>query len=75
MQSIKRFLTPPIFPDDQDKTHQAFILHVIVWGLILVPVPYVLYTLLANSANASRALVQAGFGEAVNIFLLFLLRR
>jgi len=69
-----RILKSPTFEDEQ-KTYQAYLLNLIIWGLILVPIPYVIYTLIATPQNAVRALTQGGFGEAINIFLLFLLWR
>ena len=69
-----RFLHPPTFDDDQ-LDHQAYLLNVIVLGLIIVPLPYVAYTLFFSPQGAGRALAQAGVSEAINLFLLFLLRR
>ena len=69
---LKKILAPPVFDEDA-KTHQAYLLHIILWGLIFVPVPYVLYTLIMDPGDSVRALIQTGFGEAVNIFLLYLL--
>jgi PAS domain S-box-containing protein len=74
MRRLRSWLTPPVFQDEQ-KTYRAFMLHVILWALILVPVPYALYFVVREPANASRALAQAVFGETVNVFLLILLRR
>ncbi|MBI5964122.1 MAG: PAS domain S-box protein [Chloroflexi bacterium] len=71
---LKKIFTPPIFDEDA-KTHQAYLLHIILWGLIFVPVPYVLYTLIMNPEDSARALLQGGSGEVVNIFLLYLLYR
>ncbi len=65
---------PPVF-DDESKTHQAYLLHIILWGLIVAPIPYVLYTVFAEPENLTRVLAQALFGESVNFFLLLLLRR
>ncbi len=50
-------------------------LNIILWSLICVPIPFVIYTLLLNPENTNRTLLQAAFGEAVNIFLLFMLHR
>ncbi|MBI5352629.1 MAG: PAS domain S-box protein [Chloroflexi bacterium] len=50
-------------------------LHAILWGLVLVPVPYVLYVALETPEDLSRALIQGGVGEAINFFLLYLLYR
>src|SRR5450432_817803 len=67
------WLRPPAFADEA-KTHEAFLLHVIVWSLVLVPPPYVLFTLLRTPQFSGRALVQGAVGEAINGVLLLLLR-
>jgi two-component system, LuxR family, sensor kinase FixL len=71
---MRQWLTPPVF-EDEEKTQRAFMLHVMLWALIFVPVPYVLYVLIQIPANIGRALAQAIFSETVNLFLLFLLKR
>ncbi len=71
---LNRAFTPPMF-DDESKTRQAYLLNIILWGLIVVPIPYTLYIAFAEPYNLSRALAQTLFGESVNFFLLFLLRR
>lgn len=67
-------LRPPIFEDGQ-KNHQAYLLNVILWGLILMPLPYVLSVVIFRPEAAPRALIQGGVGEAINLLLLFLLHR
>jgi PAS domain S-box-containing protein len=74
MIELKRLFSPPIF-EDEVKTRQANLLNIILWGLILIPIPYVLFQWIATPENARRALFQAGFGEIVNLILLFLLHR
>lgn len=74
LNSIGNFFKPPVF-EDEHKSHQAYLLNIILWGLIIVPVPYVLYTLIFSPDNTARALAQGGIGEAINLFLLILLRR
>lgn len=71
---IKDIFTPPVF-EDESKTQQAYLLHMIVWGLVIVPIPYVLFTIFAEPEELLRVLAQALFGEGVNFFLLLLLRR
>jgi PAS domain S-box-containing protein len=68
------WLRAPVFADEA-KTHEAFLLNVIVWSMVLVPPPYVLFTLLDTPQFSGRALVQAAFGEAINLVLLVLLRK
>ena len=48
MTFFKKLFSAPTF-DDEIKTQQAYMLHMILWTLILVPIPFVIYTLLANS--------------------------
>lgn len=74
MNLLKRALKPPEF-EDEFKAQQAFMLHIILWTLVLVPIPYLTYTLLFNPAASARALTQTLFGETVNVLLLFLLRK
>ncbi|MBN8654517.1 MAG: PAS domain S-box protein [Anaerolineae bacterium] len=74
MKFIQKVIQPPVF-DDEEKTHQAYLLNIILWALIVVPLPYLLYILFAQPEMAARAWVQTIVGETVNIFLLFLLRR
>src|SRR5450755_567449 len=68
------WLRAPVFADEA-KTHEAFLLNVIVWSMVLVPPPYVLFTLLDTPQFSGRALVQGAFGEAINLALLVLLRK
>ena len=71
---LKKIFTPPVFEEDT-KTHQAYLLHMILWTLVFVPVPYVLYVTLKTPEASARAWIQAGVGEAVNVFLFYLLYR
>jgi two-component system, cell cycle sensor histidine kinase and response regulator CckA len=66
-------LRPPRF-DDEEKTRQAFLLNVILWALIIVPIPFLFYSLFFSPQTWGRALAQVLFAEAVNVFLLVLLR-
>ena len=74
MKLIRDFLKPPVF-DDEQKTHQAYLLNIIIWGLIAIPIPYVIYAQIFLSGTSTRALTQSIIGEAINIFLLILLKR
>ncbi len=74
MTFFKKIFTAPTF-DDENKTQQAYMLHIILWTLVCVPIPFVIYTLLATPENTNRTLLQTVFGEVVNIFLLFILSR
>jgi PAS domain S-box-containing protein len=74
MTFFKKLFTAPIF-DDEIKTQQAYMLYIILWVLVCVPIPFVIYTLLQTPESLNRTLLQAGFGETVNVFLLFILSR
>jgi len=74
MSYLKKLFTAPTF-EDEIKTQQAYMLHVILWTLICVPIPFVIYALFQTPENIIRAVIQAGFGETVNIILLIMLRR
>ncbi len=71
---LKKLLSPPQFKNEED-THQAFLLHMILWGLILVPIPYVLYFIIFAPQYSMRAILQSVVGEVINITLLVLLKR
>jgi PAS domain S-box-containing protein len=74
MTALRKFFAPPVF-ESELKTRKAHLLYVIVWGLILVPIPYLLYHLIASPAYVTRALIQTVFGETINLILLYLVRR
>ncbi len=71
---LKRLLTPPAFKDEKDN-HSAYLLHVILWVLIFVPIPYVLYTFFFLPEHITRAVLQSSTSEVINIFLLVVLHR
>jgi PAS domain S-box-containing protein len=71
---FRKILTPPVF-EDEEKNHGAFLLHVILLGLIIAPIPYLIYTVFSLPEVATRALTQGAVSEAINIFLFVLLRR
>lgn len=72
--TFQRWLIPPVF-EDEAKTHQARILHIIVWTLVCVPIPYLIYSFFKTPEQMGRVWAQAIFGEAANILILFFLRR
>jgi PAS domain S-box-containing protein len=74
MNLLYRVLKPPEF-ENEFKSQQAYMLHVILWTLVLVPLPYLAYTLMFNRADLARALLQTFFGESANIVLLILLHK
>jgi len=63
LESIKRFLAPPLFPDDEARTRQAYLLNIILWGLIFVAL-----------ASIPLTPAEASFGLVANIILLILLK-
>lgn len=75
MKFIRKIIQPPVFEKDEEKTNQAYLLNILLWALILAPLPYVVYVFIALPELSLRALIQAGFGETVNIVLLVLMRR
>src|SRR5215208_3476205 len=74
MTFLKRIMTAPVF-EDEIKTQQAYMLHMILWTLICVPIPFVIYTLIINPQQTARTLTQVLFTETVSLLLLALLRR
>ena len=74
MRRVKSWLTPPVF-EDEVKTQQAYLLHVILWTLICVPLVYLIFIFAKGTDDPKRALAQSAFGEIANGFLLVMLRR
>jgi PAS domain S-box-containing protein len=74
MSFLRTLLKPPVF-EDESKTQQAYMLNIILWTLVLVPLPFAVYTLLFAQENTARAIVQIAFGESANIILIILLKR
>ncbi|HSG43038.1 MAG TPA: GAF domain-containing protein, partial [Anaerolineales bacterium] len=70
---FKRILTPPVF-DDEIKTQQAYMLHIILWTLVCVPIPYFIYSLFATPDNLARPIAQTVFGIVSNILLIIVMR-
>ena len=71
---LRPLLTSPVF-DDETKTHRAFLLHIILWALMVVPIPYAIFSSITAPQDSVEILVQSGVGEAVNVLLLYVLRR
>ena len=74
MSSFRKIFTPPVF-DDEAKTQQAYMLNIILWTLVFVPVPYIIYSLIATPEDMTRAFIQSAFGIVLNIILLIVMRR
>ncbi|CAG1007324.1 two-component system, OmpR family, sensor histidine kinase VicK [Anaerolineales bacterium] len=74
MSLVRRIFAPPVF-EDEETTHKAYFLNIIVWVLIFFPPIYFLYVLIKVPADASRALIQAGFAEVINGSILYFIHR
>ena len=74
LNAFRKFFAPPVFEDEQ-KTHQAYLLNIILWGLVAVPIPYMAFALFFMPPLAERALPQGFAIEAMNFFMLALLKR
>ena len=58
---FKKILTPPVF-EDEVKTQQAYMLHIILWTLVIIPIPYLIFSIFVTSDNMARVYIQVGFG-------------
>lgn len=74
MEFLKYLLTAPTF-SDEEKTHQAYLLHVILLTLIIFPVPFILYVLIQGPEEADKALAYLIIAELIHITLFTMLRR
>ena len=74
MYWLESLLTPPVF-EDEEKTHQAYLLHVILLTLISIPLPFIIYLLIKRPEEAGRALTIIVASEIINITLFVLLKR
>lgn len=71
---LKNFFAPPVFKDEE-KTNQASILNSILWVLVFVPLPYLIYAFTMDQEIISRAIIQTLIGETFNVILLIMLRQ
>jgi hypothetical protein len=71
---LQELLSPPVF-DDEEKTHQAYLLHVILLALIAIPIPFVAFLLIRRPEEANRGLTLISASEIIHIFLFMMLRR
>jgi signal transduction histidine kinase/CheY-like chemotaxis protein len=78
LEWVKAILRPPSFPDEE-RTQQAFLLHVILWTLVMVPLPYVAWALAAareiGPEHEAKVLLEGAVGEAITIALMIVMRR
>lgn len=74
MTTPRGLFTLPVL-ENEIQTRKARLLYIIVWGLILLVIPYTFYHFIAIPENTTRALIQAGFSEVICVSLLLLLKR
>jgi len=70
----KGIFSPPTF-DDEETTRKAYFLNIIAWTLFSIPPIYFSYILIKVPTETVRALMQGGFAEIVNIYILYLIRQ
>jgi PAS domain S-box-containing protein len=71
---LKRIFSAPRF-EEEEKTHRAYLLNVLLWASILMPIPYCLYVIIYIPQSIQRALPHVFVAELINFALLFLLHR
>jgi len=74
MKQVKNWLTSPVFEDELE-TEQAYFLHIIVWTLVCVPIPFLLYSFFQTPENFIYASTQVGFIEIINVITLIMFHR
>jgi signal transduction histidine kinase len=73
MRRWRELLTAPVFADES-LTRQAFTLHVVLWALVALPLPYVALSAIVRPEQLRQAVIEATAAQAVNLALLWLLR-
>src|SRR5688572_11073314 len=71
---LKRIFSAPLF-EEEEKTHRAYLLNVLLWASILMPIPYCLYVIIFIPQSIPRTLSHVLVAGAINFTLLHLLRR
>ncbi len=71
---LKRVFSAPLF-EDEGKSHQAYLLNMLLWATILMPIPYCLYIIIYVPQSIPRALPPVIVAEIINFTLLYLLYR
>jgi PAS domain S-box-containing protein len=71
---LKRIFSAPLF-EEEEKTHRAYLLNVLLWASILMPIPYCLYITIYIPQSIPRALLHVMIAEIINFTLLFFLHR
>jgi PAS domain S-box-containing protein len=72
---FKKILTPPpVFKNELD-THQAYLLNIILWGLIFVAILFIVFVPALERGNAIRVGIIIITVITLNSFLLYMMRR
>jgi PAS domain S-box-containing protein len=74
MNYSKKIFALPAYKDEAE-IRRAYLLRNIIWVMIFIPIPLVLYKATLASGDMVRVLTQAAIGESVNFILLFMLYR
>jgi len=72
-KTLYRFLAPPVFPEDEDKTRSAAILNVIGWSTLLIVLVILLLRIIqgqdVNQVEVNSALITVSVAVLLMIFL------
>lgn len=71
---FKKILKPPVFDNDFD-THQAYLLNMILWGLIFLALLFSIFIPALEPKVATRVFVEIIIVVTLNAFLLYIMRR
>lgn len=73
MTFLKKLFSSPVF-EDEEKTHQAYLLHTILLALIALPIPYAVFILTQMPEESNRALIFILIAEIISIIPFVILR-
>lgn len=71
---FKKILKPPVFDNEFD-THQAYLLNMILWGLIFLALLFSIFIPALEPKVATRVFVEIIIVVTLNAFLLYIMRR
>ncbi|MBL8100487.1 MAG: PAS domain S-box protein [Anaerolineales bacterium] len=74
LEIFKKLLKPPVFENELD-THQAYILNIILWGLIAIALLFIIFIPALEPEIATRVWVEIIIVVSINAFLLYIMRR
>ncbi|MBX3037611.1 MAG: PAS domain S-box protein [Anaerolineales bacterium] len=74
LEFFKKLLKPPVFENEID-THQAYILNIILWGLIAIALFFIIFIPALEPEIATRVWVEIIIVVSINAFLLYMMRR